>query len=116
MRTSILNRLKTNLNKEAEQEDCSIPLNVSDILDVCKEYSKLGLLVQSQVETILDVGVEEAIESGAIKISSLPFIKDFFSQIEKNEFFGDASLIAKDLLFSIYQFEIRNNIRYIMNN
>lgn len=108
MRTSTLNKLKLNLNKETTEETFSIPLNVSDILDVCKEYTKLGWKVQSQVESIMDIGIDEAIKSGTVTVASLPHIKDFLQQISQNPYFGDACDQAIDCIHLIELFEDAN--------
>ena len=87
------------------EEEFSIPLDISDIINICQEYHKLGWQIQSQVENILENGVEEAIQQGMVKRSSLPHIKGFLNSICNNPYFGDAVSQAKECieLIKIYE-------------
>jgi hypothetical protein len=93
-----------------EQEEYSIPLDISDIINICREFSKLGWQIQSQVENILEVGVEESIKSGIVKRESLPHIKSFLRAICKNPYFGDAISQARDCIILIQDYEERHKI------
>lgn len=84
-----------------EEEYYSIPLDISDIISICKEYNKLGHQIQNQIDTILENGIDQTIKNGCIKIESLPYIKMFLKQIIKNPYFGDAATQAEDCLFLI---------------
>lgn len=77
------------ISKDAEEFD--IPLDISDLITICKEYNKLGWVLQKQIENILEYGLEECIKTGTVKKESLPFIKEFFITINKNAYFGDAA-------------------------
>lgn len=88
-----------------EEEEFSIPLNISDLITVCQEYTKLGWQIQTQVENILEFGVEECIKSGSVKVGSLPHIKNFLLAIHRNPYFGDAASQADDCIQLIKQFE-----------
>lgn len=94
-----LKNLQTTPNEA--KEEFSIPLNISDIISICREFSKLSWKVQSQVENILELGVEEAIKIGIVKQESLPHIKDFLLSICQNPYFGDAILQAEECIFLI---------------
>ena len=84
-----------------QDEEYSIPLDISDIISICREYNKLGWQIQNQVENILEVGVEESIRSGNVKRESLPHIKSFLQSISRNAYFGDASAQAEECIFLI---------------
>lgn len=96
-----------------KEEEFSIPLNISDIIDICREFNKLGWQIQNQVENILEVGVEESIKSGIVKQQSLPHIKSFLKAIERNVYFGDAVSQANECLYLISEYEDKYKISYI---
>ncbi len=96
------------LNTSESSEEYSIPLDISDIINICREYNRLGWKVQMQVEHILEVGINEAISSGAVKKESLPFIKNFLNAISKNPYFGDAGSQAELCLSYIQKYELEN--------
>ena len=87
-----------------------IPLDISDIISICKEYSKLGWKIQSQVEIIIELGVQEAINTGVVKSQSLPYIKSFLEQITKNVYFGDSTYQAQECMDLISQYEANNRV------
>jgi hypothetical protein len=87
-------------------EEFSIPLDISDIINICREYSNLGWQVQNQVEQILEVGVEESIKSGFVKKESLPHIKNFLISIHSNPYWGDASAQADICVKLISKYEL----------
>jgi hypothetical protein len=89
----------------ASAEEYSNPLNVSDIIEVCKQYSKLGFQIQYQIGLIMEFGIDEAISSDAISIAALPHIKDFLLRISQNPYFGDACTQAIDCIHFIELFE-----------
>lgn len=97
-------------NKDDEYD---IPLDISDIINICREYNKLGLQIQNQVENILEVGVEESIRTGNVKQQSLPHIKDFLKSICNNAYFGDATYQANDCIKLIQKYEELNRINYL---
>jgi hypothetical protein len=98
-----------------KDDEYSIPLDTSDIIFICREYAKLGWQIQNQIEDILDIGVEEAIKSGTVQKTSLPYIKNFLMQITRNPYFGDAASQSNDCIRLIQQYEENNNIRKISN-
>ncbi len=101
----------TKLNDELKEYD-SIPLDILDIISICREYNKLGWQIQNQVENILEVGVEESIKSGNVKKQSLPHIKDFLKRICENVYFGDAVDQAQSCIELISQYEEKHKITY----
>jgi len=102
-------------NNEKDDE-YSIPLCLDDLINVCKEYTKLGWQVQSQVENILEVGVEESIKSGVVQHVALSHIKSFLLSINKNPYFGDASSQADDCIKLIQRYEETNKININLFN
>src|SRR5271157_6352337 len=73
-----------------KDEEFSIPIDISDIISICKDFNSLGWQVQNQIENILEIGVEESIKSGNVKPESLPRIRYFLHRICNNAYFGDA--------------------------
>jgi hypothetical protein len=92
----------------SDEETFSIPIDISDIISVCKEYSKLGWHIQKQVECIMELGVEEAINGGIVNMTSIPLIKDFLGQITNNAYFGDAASQAYECVSLIEDFELKH--------
>lgn len=93
-------------------EEYSIPLDISDIIVICKEFNKLGLQIQNQVEHILEIGVDESIKNGYVKRESLPHIKSFLKSICQNPYFGDAIAQANDCIQLIQNYEVKNKNIY----
>ena len=86
-------------------EYLDIPIDITDIITVCKEYSNLGSNLQNQVESILDLGIEESIKTGKVKLQSLPHIKFFLKSIVNNPYFGDATDQCNEIIdiITLYQ-------------
>ena len=99
-----------------KDDEFDIPLDISDIINICREYNKLGWQIQNQVENILEVGVEESIKAGKVKQQSLPHIKDFLKSICKNPYFGDATSQADDCIELIKQYEEKHSYKLISCN
>ena len=97
------------------EEEYSIPLDISDILSICKEYTKLTWQMQNQIESILEVGIEESIKSGSLQRISLPHIKNFLLKICDNPYFGDAASQAHDCIKLIQQYEDKNRLNIVSN-
>lgn len=95
-----------------KDEEFSIPLDISDIISICRDFNSLGWQVQNQIENILEVGVEEAIRAGEVKQESLPRIKYFLRRICGNAYFGEAASQAEDCLKLITQYEEKHKISY----
>ena len=108
MPLNVLNKIKLDKPITNETDDIDIPIDISDIINICKEYSKLGWHIQNQVECITDLGIEEAISSGKVKVTALPHIKDFLYSVSNNMYFGDAAEQAQDCIALIENFENKN--------
>jgi hypothetical protein len=103
----------SNLNEK--EEEFSIPLCINDIISICQEYNKLGYQIQFQVENILEVGVEESIQSDMVKLEALPHIKSFLLSITNNPYFGDAASQAQDCIELIQQYQEKHKLISILN-
>lgn len=99
---NVLGFLNTAFN---EGEEFSSPIDITDIITICKEYNKLGWQIQNQMENILELGVEESIKNGFVKQESLPHIKAFLIAISNNPYFGDAIMQAKECIEIILKYE-----------
>lgn len=110
---TLVNVETTTSNKD---DEFSIPLDISDIISICKDFNNLGWKIQNQIEHILEVGVEESIKSGFVKEESLPYIKYFLHKICKNAYFGDAVSQATDCIELIRQYEEKYQVRYASNS
>jgi len=95
----------TQSSSSNEEELYSIPLDISDIINICREYSMLGYQMQSQVENIIEYGVEHSIKSGIVKKVALPHIKEFLKAITKVSYFGDAVSQADECIDLISRYE-----------
>lgn len=98
-------KLTETVTTNEKEEEYSIPLDISDIINICREYTKLGGQIQQQVENILEVGVEESIRSGIVKREALPHIKSFLKAICSNPYFGDAVSQAHDCIKLVQDYE-----------
>jgi len=93
-------------NFSFDEEELDVPLDIQDIITVCREYSKLGWHLQRQIEAILEFGnVEEAIKMGQVKKEALPHIKEFLMVISNTHYFGDAAYQAHDCIFLIERYQ-----------
>jgi hypothetical protein len=93
-----------------DSEYTDIPLSIDDILSICKEYQQLGWQIQNQVEQIMDLGVEEAINTKIVQLESLPHIRSFLEKIKDNPYFGEAGGQSQECIFKIKSFQsIQNN-------
>src|SRR5277367_859166 len=95
---------ETSASNEKDDE-FSIPIDISDIISICKDFNSLGWQVQNQIENILENGVEESIKSGNVNPESLPLVKYFLHRICGNAYFGDAVSQAQDCLLLIQGYE-----------
>jgi len=91
--------LKTNFYSSIVRDNVdfeSNPIDISEVIALCKEYSSLGFHIQNEIDYILENGIEEAIKYN--KIKNLLYIKDFFDKMSKVHYLGDAALQAEDCL------------------
>ena len=93
-------------------EEYSNPIDITDIIGICKEYSTLGYKIQYQIENIIEFGLEDSIKNGKVKKQSLPYIKGFLKMIYNNHLLGDASSQAMDCLNLINDYEKKYKIVY----
>ena len=93
---------------ENKDDEFSIPIDISDIIKICKEYSDLGWQIQNHIENIIEFGVEEAIKNNLVKKESLIHIKAFLKEITKNAYFGDAVNQAIECIDLIDSYEYKN--------
>jgi len=100
-------------NSNDQDEEFNIPIDISDIISICREYNKLGWQIQQQVENILEVGMEESIKTGYVKKEALPLIKNFLRQLSNNPYFGDAVSQAHDVIKLIQKYEQEHGIIYV---
>ncbi len=107
-----LSLVETTTSSDNKDEEYSIPLDISDIISICKDFNSLGWQVQTQIDNILENGVEESIRNGSVKQESLPRIKYFLRRICGNAYFGDAVSQAQDCLLLIKQYEDKYQVRY----
>jgi len=100
---------------KVDDETYNIPIDISDILSVCREYSQLGHNIQHQIEQMMEVGVEEAVNSGMIKAQVLPLIREFLKSICGNCFFGDACDQSFALIMMIDDYTMKHPQLFIGN-
>jgi hypothetical protein len=105
-------RLNETTTSSEQDEEYNIPIDISDIIQICREYNKLGWQIQQQVENILEVGVEESIKTGYVKKEALPLIKNFLRQVSSNPYFGDAVSQAFDCIKLIQKYEKEHGVVY----
>lgn len=112
MTNSESNSISVKTINDHSEEEYSIPIDISDIIYICQEYNKLGWKIQNQIENILEIGVEEAINKNIVKKESLPHIKCFLKSICKNAYFGDAVDQSYECIYLIEEYEgkLQNNI------
>ena len=109
--TTQISKLTTEVNAAECEEYNTVPIDISDIINICKEYSALGIQFQSQVENILEIGVEQSIKTGIVSRQALPFIKDFLKAIVNNPYFGDAVYQAKVAISMIKEYEYQHKVK-----
>jgi hypothetical protein len=109
-----LSKLSDTENKD--DENYTIPLDLGDIMSICREYADLGGKIQTQIESILENGISDSIKSGSLQRASLPHIKNFLKQIIKNPYFGEATSQANDCIYLIDKYEDENFQNKILLN
>jgi hypothetical protein len=82
----------------SDGEELDIPLDISDIIEICQEYNALGFQLQSNLQSILEDGVEVSIASGKINPKFVPFLIGFFDKVSKNVYLGDSAFQARQLV------------------
>jgi len=102
------------VNPSADDE-LDIPLSMTDLLSLCREYSKLGWQMQQQVEMIVELGIQEAIATGAVSVSALPLVKEFLAQIIRNAYFGDAVDQAEECIRMVDDYQSAHPVKQASN-
>jgi hypothetical protein len=102
---NVLNQKSVKNELSETQEEFSIPLDISDIINICREYNKLGWNIQYQMNSILEHGIDESIKNGILTKEALPHIKDFLRCICQNPYFGDSRDQSLELIELIKFFE-----------
>lgn len=108
MASNIFGEKLSLVQPQASDDTFDIPIDINDIIEICKEYSKLGFKIQYQIQNIMEFGVQHCLDNHLIYISSLPLIKDFLNSICANAWFGDACLQANDCIALIEDYELKN--------
>lgn len=108
MKVQKMETVESTATNTTSDEEFGIPIDLSDILTVCKQYNQLGWQIQNQVESLFDIGVDESVRQGIVKVESLPHIKSFLDSICDNAYFGDAAFQAEECIALIEHFEMRN--------
>lgn len=103
------------LPEESINEEYEIPLDISDIINICKDFHDLGHLIQNQIENLIEFGIEDSIINNYVKKESLPRIKYFLQKIGANPYFGDSRLQSIDLIEKIENYEEKHKINYHSN-
>jgi len=109
-----LSELDSNVLEDTKEKDdeFSIPLNISDIISICKDFNSLGWQVQNQIDNIIEIGIEESIKKKYVEQQSLPRIKFFLQQIIKNPYFGEAVDQATECIKLIREYEYKHKVCY----
>jgi hypothetical protein len=76
--------------KYASENEFSIPLNLFEIIDICKEYNNLNTYLQKQISNIMSEGISHCIENKLVDQKSFPELISFFEKIINNQYFGEA--------------------------
>lgn len=107
--------ISQNINVIDSDEELSIPLDISDIIYICKEFTKLGNNIQTQMEYLLEIGVHESIKQGYVKQESLPHIQDFLKKVKSNPYFGDCCSQAEECVSLIKEYLFLNKEKVVFN-
>jgi hypothetical protein len=84
-----------------ENDEFDIPLNITDFIEVCKNYSNLG-----NYQTYIDQLAEDN-EAKSVPINVIPGLIRFFDSISNNPYFGDARFASN---------KISKKLKLILNN
>lgn len=93
-----------------------IALDISDIITICKKYSVLGYQIQNQIGHIVELGIDEAINSGNVNVKALPYIRDFLKSIMENGYFGEACNQSAGVVLLIDDYELKHPEQFRNNN
>lgn len=105
--------LKTNFYSSIMRDQVDVdstPIDISEVIALCKEYAILGSAIQNQIDFILENGVEEAIKNN--KITYIDYIKDFLTKMSAIYYLGDAALQAEDCLNQLNKIKTKSKVIY----
>lgn len=106
MKTNVLTNFYSSINRDVIDFE-SNPIDISEIFEICKEYSSLGFQIQNEIDFILENGFDEAIKKKKINNYNFHIMKDFFSKISKMYYLGDAAIQAEDFIKEIDSYELK---------
>jgi hypothetical protein len=63
-------------------------MDIYSVIEVCKEWDKMGSAVQQQFETVLEVldqtgSLDQAYDSGRLNSNALRYMQDFLRKIDR---------------------------------
>ncbi len=102
-----MNNSLNELNGPVVSETKTI-IDLSDVLEVCRQYTVLGWGTQNQIECLAECGVEEAIDSGKVNRQALPHIRDFLQSITERLINSDVVDQAYSILMMIDHYELKH--------
>lgn len=71
-------------------------LDMADVIRIGKAYSKMGWAIQEQLESVLDLGIKQALEDGELNMNALSYIYEFLEVCEQLGI--EEAMISKELL------------------
>lgn len=86
----------------------SAAVDLTDILEVCKQYTVLGWTIQHQIECLIENGVEEAVNSGKVNSQVLPHVREFLKSITERLINTDVVDQAYAVIMMIDHYEMKN--------
>jgi len=73
-----------------KDDEFDIPLDISDFIDICKIYSKMG-----DYQYFIDE-LAETKQVESVPVSVLPMMISFFEKLSQNPYFGDAATVSRE--------------------
>jgi hypothetical protein len=98
-----------------EQDTLDIPIDLSDLIALCEAYSQMTRGMQQQANDLIELGIEDALKTKAVSTSSLPHIKAFLQQVQRNPLFGDAVAQAQEAIWLIEEWQMAHPITSAAN-
>jgi hypothetical protein len=93
-----------------EQETLDIPIGLSDLISLCQAYTEMTWQIRQQANDLIELGIDDALKTQAVSASSLPHIKSFLQQVQRNPYFGDAVAQAQEAIWLIEEWQLANPI------
>lgn len=101
-----VNKLNGSIDNINETE-LDIPIDINDIIEVCKQYTQLGWNIQQQIGWLIELGIEESLKEGKVSVEALPHIRQFLKSITE-KMFGDTVDQAFAVIMMIDNYELHN--------